>query len=151
MSASIPGLHEPSLGRSSTVNAAKILLVDDDPQLRRALRTILASAGYSVLEAMTGEEALLKVGEEGPIGVILLDLKMPGIGGIEACRRLRKIVGTPILIISVRREHQDKVQASDAGADEYLVKPFGIQDLLARIELLLGQAATLNPFPAFDA
>jgi two-component system KDP operon response regulator KdpE len=151
MSASFQSLHAPSLGKTSPVNPARILLVDDDLQLRRALRTILASSGYVVLEAMTGEEALGKVQQEGSIGLILLDLKMPGIGGIETCRRLRKIVGTPILVISVRREQQDKVQASDAGADDYLVKPFGIQDLLSRMHVLLGQTTSLNPFPGFQA
>jgi len=123
MSASIPCLQVPAPGRSSTVSTAKILLVDDHAQLRSALRMILASAGYSVLEAMTGEEALAKVEKEGAIGVILLDLTMPGMGGLEACRRLRKITQTPILVISVRREKEDKVEASEAGADDYLVKP----------------------------
>jgi len=112
---------------------------------------ILASAGYSVLEAMTGEEALAKVEKEGAIGVILLDLTMPGMGGLEACRRLRKITQTPILVISVRREKEDKVEASEAGADDYLVKPFGIQELLSRIQVLLRMAANLNPSRAFEA
>jgi DNA-binding response OmpR family regulator len=144
MSPSTQSLHAPSSVRSSTVDTAKILLVDDDPQLRRALRTVLASAGYSVLEAMTGEEALEKVEQEGPVGVILLDLKMPGIGGLAACRRLREIIETPILVISVRREREDKVQASDAGADDYLVKPFGVQELLSRVQVLLGTAGSFN-------
>ena len=151
MSASIPCLQVPAPGRSSTVSTAKILLVDDHAQLRSALRMILASAGYSVLEAMTGEEALAKVEKEGAIGVILLDLTMPGMGGLEACRRLRKITQTPILVISVRREKEDKVEASEAGADDYLVKPFGIQELLSRIQVLLRMAANLNPSRAFEA
>src|ERR1700683_4262571 len=151
MSASIQGSRAPSLSKTSSVNAAKLLLVDDDPQLRRALRTVLESAGYAVLEAMTGEEALITNREEGSIGVILLDLKMPGIGGIEACRCLRKIVGTAILVISVRREQEDKLQAFQAGADDYLVKPFGVQDLLSRIHVLLGRPAGLNAFPGSRA
>jgi two-component system KDP operon response regulator KdpE len=133
------------------VNTAKILLVDDHAQLRSALRMILASAGYSVLEAMTGEQALGKVEKEGAIGVILLDLTMPGMGGLEACRRLREITQTPILVISVRRENEDKVQASEAGADDYLVKPFGNPELLSRIQVLLRMAASLNPLRAFES
>jgi two-component system, OmpR family, KDP operon response regulator KdpE len=144
-------LHAPSPARSSTANAAKVLLVDDDPQLRRALRTILASAGCTVLEAMTGEEALDKVDQEGPVDVILLDLKMPGIGGLEACRRLRENIHTPILVISVRREREDKAQATDAGADDYLVKPFGVQELLSRIQVLLRMAGTFNSLRAFES
>jgi two-component system, OmpR family, KDP operon response regulator KdpE len=151
MSASIQCLQASAPGRSSTVNTAKILLVDDHPQLRSALRMILTSAGYSVLEAMTGEEALGKVEKESAIGVILLDLTMPGMGGMEACRRMREITQTPILEISVRRENEDKVEPSEAGADDYLVKPFGIQQLLSRIQVLLRMAASLNPSRVFGS
>jgi len=126
-----------SLGRSATMNPAKILLVDDDPQVCRALRTTLTSAGFVVVEAWTGEEALEKVRAEGPVSVVLLDLKMPGIGGLEACRRIRQIVDVPILVISVLRTQEDKAQAFDAGASDYLVKPFGIQELLSRIRTLV--------------
>jgi two-component system KDP operon response regulator KdpE len=151
MPASIQGLHATSPRRSSTVDAAKILLVDDDPQLRRALRMILASAGYSVLEAMTGEEALGKLDKKDAVGLILLDLKMPGMGGLETCRRLREVIQTPILVISVRRENEDKVEASEAGADDYLVKPFGIQELLSRIQVLLRVSARFKRLRPFEA
>jgi len=139
--------HPQSLGRGATTNPAKILLVDDDSQVRRALHMILTSAGYAVVEAETGEEALEKVPAEGVLDVILLDLKMPGIGGLEACRRIRKMVDTPILVISILRTQEDKVQASNAGADDYLVKPFGIQDLLSHICRLLRRTAALQSIP----
>src|SRR5271154_4456086 len=133
MAPSIRLTYTPCQVSSATKNAAKVLLVDDDPLIRRALRTTLMSAGYVVLEAMTGEEALETIDAES-VDVVLLDLRMPGIGGLEACRRIRKVVDTPILVISILRNREDEVQASEAGADDYLVKPFGVQDLLSRME-----------------
>jgi two-component system, OmpR family, KDP operon response regulator KdpE len=136
--------HAEPLGASATMNAARILLVDDDPLIRRALRTTLISAGYHVLEATTGEEALEKLHAESA-DVVLLDLRMPGMGGLEACRRIREVVDTPIMVISILRNQEDKVQAADAGADDFLVKPFGIQDLLSRIHALRRRVAGLEP------
>ncbi|MGA3294127.1 MAG: response regulator transcription factor [Candidatus Acidiferrales bacterium] len=133
------------------MNTAKILLVDDDPPVRRALCTTLTSAGYVVMEAGTGEEALEKVQAEGAVDIVLLDLKMPGIGGLETCRRIRKIVGIPILVISILRDPEDKVQASNAGADDYLVKPFGIQELLSRIRALRRRTGGKESIPPFEA
>lgn len=133
------------------MNLAKVLLVDDDPQVRRALRTTLTSAGYVVVEARTGEEALEEVQAEGAVDMVLLDLKMPGIGGLEACRRIRKIFDVPILVISVLRSQEDKVQAFDAGADDYLVKPFGIQELLSRIHALRRRASGSEPIPPYES
>jgi two-component system, OmpR family, KDP operon response regulator KdpE len=143
--------HNHSLNRATTLNHAKILLVDDDPQVRRALRTTLTSAGYVVVEARTGEEALEEVQAEGAVDMVLLDLKMPGIGGLEACRRIRKIFDVPILVISVLRTQEDKVQAFDAGADDYLVKPFGIQELLSRIHALRRRSAGAEATPPFES
>jgi two-component system KDP operon response regulator KdpE len=143
--------HGQSLGRSATMNTAKVLLVDDDPQVRRALRTTLTSAGYVVVEARTGEEAIEEVQAEGAVDMVLLDLKMPGIGGLEACRRIRKIFDVPILVISVLRTQEDKVQAFDAGADDYLVKPFGIQELLSRIHALRRRTSGTESIPLFDS
>jgi len=143
--------HAQPLGRSMTTNPAKILLVDDDPQVRRALRTTLTSAGYVVVEARSGEEALEEVQAEGIVDMVLLDLKMPGIGGLEACRRLRKIFDVPILVISVLRTQEDKVQAFDAGADDYLIKPFGIQELLSRIHALRRRTAASESMPPFES
>ena len=133
------------------MNLAKVLLVDDDPQVRRALRTTLTSAGYVVVEARTGEEALEEVQAEGAVDMVLLDLKMPGIGGLEACRRIRKIFDVPILVISVLRSQEDKVQAFDAGADDYLVKPFGIQELLSRIHALRRRASGSEPIAPYES
>jgi two-component system, OmpR family, KDP operon response regulator KdpE len=122
------------------MNAARVLLVDDDPLIRSALRVTLTTAGYVVLEAVTGEEALEKIGAEGA-DMVLLDLRMPGMGGLEACRKIREVVNTPIMVISILRDREAKAQASDAGADDYLVKPFGIQELLSRIEALRRRTA----------
>jgi len=138
-------------GKTATMSTAKILLVDDDPQVRRALRTTLTSAGYIVVEARSGEEALEEVQAEGAVDMVLLDLKMPGIGGLEACRRLRKLFDVPILVISVLRTQEDKVQAFDAGADDYLVKPFGIQELLSRIHALRRRTAGMETIPPFES
>jgi two-component system, OmpR family, KDP operon response regulator KdpE len=141
--------HAP--GRSGAVGPGKVLLVDDDAQVRRALRTTLTSAGYIVVEARTGEEALEEIHAEGGVEMVLLDLKMPGIGGLEACRRIRKIFDVPILVISVLRTQEDKVQAFDAGADDYLVKPFGIQELLSRIHALRRRMSGSEPTPPFES
>src|ERR1700691_3819349 len=151
MSPSTETSRTQSLKRPATMNVAKVLLVDDDPQIRRALRTTLTSAGYVVVEARTGEEALEEVHAEGAVDLILLDLKMPGIGGLEACRRIRKIFDVPILVISVLRSQEDKVQAFDAGADDYLVKPFGIHELLSRIHALRRRTAGTESTPPFES
>jgi two-component system KDP operon response regulator KdpE len=143
--------HSQPPVKAAPMNTAKVLLVDDDTQVRRALRTTLTSAGYTVVEARTGEEALEEVQAEGGVSIVLLDLRMPGIGGFEACRRLRKIFDVPILIISVCRTQEDKVQAFDAGADDYLVKPFGIHELLSRIHALRRRAAGSEPIAPFDS
>jgi two-component system KDP operon response regulator KdpE len=114
------------------MNTSTILVVDDEPQLRRAMRATLTALGYSVVEAKTGEDALIRMREEAP-DLVLLDLNMPGIGGLETCRAIRETSDLPIIILSVRNTERDKVQALDAGADDYVTKPFGVQELLARI------------------
>jgi two-component system KDP operon response regulator KdpE len=114
------------------MNTATILVVDDEPQLRRAMRATLTDLGYSVIEAKTGEEALELLRHE-TADLILLDLNMPGIGGLETCRAIRESSDRPIIILSVRNTEHDEVEALDAGADDYVTKPFGIQELLARI------------------
>jgi two-component system KDP operon response regulator KdpE len=114
------------------MNTATILVVDDEPQLRRAMKATLTDLGYSVIEAKTGEEALQTLRTDSP-DLILLDLNMPGIGGLETCRAIRETADVPIIVLSVRNTERDKVQALDAGADDYVTKPFGIQELLARI------------------
>jgi two-component system, OmpR family, KDP operon response regulator KdpE len=147
MSHSIQVSYARSPARSAAMSITKILLVDDDPQLRRVLRMTLTSAGYIVIEAATGEESLEKIQAEGVVDVVLLDLKMPGMGGIETCRRIRKIADIPILVISVRCDRRDKMRASEAGAADYLVKPFGIQDLLLRIHALRRRTPVLESIP----
>lgn len=115
-----------------SVAPAKILVVDDEPQIRRVLRTSLTSQGYIVADARSGEEALLKIREER-FDLILLDVNMPGIGGLEACRRIRAVSEAAIIMLTVRNTEQDKVAGLDAGADDYVTKPFGMTELLARI------------------
>lgn len=114
------------------MNTTTILVVDDEPQLRRAMKATLTDLGYSVMEAKSGEEALETLRREAA-DLVLLDLNMPGIGGLETCRAIRETLEIPIIILSVRNTERDKVQALDAGADDYVTKPFGIQELLARI------------------
>ncbi|MBV9269321.1 MAG: response regulator transcription factor [Acidobacteriaceae bacterium] len=118
-----------------------ILVIDDEPQLRRAMKATLTSIGYTVMEARTGEEALDKL-RELPADLILLDLNMPGIGGLETCRAIRERSDVPIIVLSVRNTEADKVQALDAGADDYVTKPFGIQELLARIRAAMRRSVS---------
>jgi len=118
------------------VTSAKILIVDDAQQVRRVLRTALSAEGYTIFEAATGEEALESIRSSSP-DAILLDVNMPGIGGLEACREIRRSLDVPILMLTVRNAERDKVMALDAGADDYVVKPFGMQELLARIRAAL--------------
>jgi two-component system, OmpR family, KDP operon response regulator KdpE len=118
------------------MNDATILVVDDEPQLRRVMRTTLTDLGYTVIDAKTGEDALELLRHDQP-DLILLDLNMPGIGGLETCRAIRETSEVPIIILSVRNTEREKVQALDAGAYDYVSKPFGIQELLARIRAAL--------------
>jgi two-component system KDP operon response regulator KdpE len=112
---------------------AKILVVEDDFALRRSLRTTLTALGFNITEAGTGEEALLSV-RSAECEAVLLDINMPGIGGIETCRRIRRIHPLlPILMLTVRDSEDDKVEALDAGADDYVTKPFQIRELSARL------------------
>lgn len=118
------------------MNTATILVVDDEPQIRRVMRTTLASNGYVIAEACSGEEALEKMQSARP-DLVLLDVNMPGIGGFEACREIRRHSEVPIIMLTVRSGEKDKVLALDAGADDYVTKPFGIEELLARIRAAL--------------
>jgi len=123
------------------MNAATILVIDDEPQLRRAMKATLSSIGYTVVEAKSGEEALAEIDELRP-DLVLLDLNMPGLGGLETCLAIRERSDIPIIILSVRNTEPDKVQALDAGADDYVTKPFGIQELLARIRAAMRRSPT---------
>jgi two-component system KDP operon response regulator KdpE len=117
----------------------KILVVDDEPQIRRVMRLILAGQGYQIVEARSGEEALRKFREFLP-DLVLLDLNMPGMGGLEACRTMRSGSEAPIIVLTVRNTEDDKVEALDAGADDYITKPFSKKELLARIRAALRRA-----------
>lgn len=130
------------------MSSATILVVDDEPQIRRVMRTTLATNGYGVLEARTGEEALEKIRSDRP-DLILLDVNMPGLGGLETCREIRNTSEVPIIMLTVRNTERDKVQALDAGADDYVVKPFGVRELLARIRAALRRAAPAEVIPSF--
>jgi two-component system KDP operon response regulator KdpE len=123
------------------VSAGKILVVDDDPQIRRVMRATLVGHKYEVIEARNGDEALTRIPAEMP-DLVLLDLNMPGIGGLETCRHLRSGSDVPIIVLSVRNTEKDKVAALDAGADDYVTKPFGMEELLARIRAALRRAPT---------
>ena len=130
------------------MNAASILVVDDEPQIRRVLRSTLSTHGYVITEAKTGEEALESMRKERP-DLILLDMNMPGMGGIEACRQIRRTSDAPIIMLTVRNAERDKVAALDAGADDYVVKPFGIEELLARIRAALRRYSPGDTLPSF--
>jgi two-component system KDP operon response regulator KdpE len=118
------------------MNAARILAVDDEPQIRRVMRATLSAEGYYVADARTGEDALLKLREE-KFDLVLLDMNMPGMGGMAACREIRAGWDIAIIVLTVKNSEQDKVQALDAGADDYVTKPFSMQELLARIRAAL--------------
>lgn len=114
----------------------RILIVDDEPQIRRLLRTSLGAYHYTTLEAATGEEAILKAATEQP-DLVLLDLGLPDMEGSGVIRRIREWSELPIIVVSVRDREGDKVQALDVGADDYVTKPFGMAELLARIRATL--------------
>jgi len=132
------------------MNSATILVVDDEPQIRRVMRTTLASQGYTITEARSGEEAL-EVVRKSPPDLILLDVNMPGMGGFDACRELRERSDVPIIMLTVKNTEKDKVHALDAGADDYVVKPFGMEELLARIRAALRRGASLEPLAAINS
>lgn len=114
------------------MSATKILIVDDEPQARRVLRMALIPRGFEVSDARSGEDALEILRRELP-DLILLDLKMPGIGGLETCQSIREYSEVPIIIVSARKSQQEKVQALESGADDFVTKPIGIEELVARM------------------
>ena len=118
----------------------KILVIDDEPQIVRALRTILQARRFQVLVAHNGETGLALAAAQQP-DIIILDLGLPDMDGVEVCRRLREWTQTPIIILSVRDSEQDKVLALNQGADDYLTKPFGIEELIARLRVALRHSA----------
>jgi two-component system KDP operon response regulator KdpE len=134
------------------MTSTTIMIVDDEPQIRRVLRTTITSHDYAVIEAKSGEEALELMRNERP-DLILLDVNMPGITGLETCAEIRRASDIPIIMLTVRNTERDKVRALDAGADDYVVKPFGAEELMARIRAALrrsGQTEALPPFVSND-
>jgi two-component system, OmpR family, KDP operon response regulator KdpE len=117
-----------------------ILVVDDEPQITRVLKTTLSSQGYGVRTASDGDEALLILKEWTP-DLVITDLRMPNLGGLELCRQIRARSRIPIIVLSVKGEERIKVEALDAGADDYVTKPFGVHELLARVRAALRRAA----------
>ncbi len=113
-----------------------ILLIDDEPQIRKVLRTSLSAHGADVMDVQNGEEAL-ELLREKTVDLILLDMNMSGMGGLETCRAIRNGWDVPIIIVSVRDSDRDKVEALDAGADDFVSKPFSIDELMARIRAAL--------------
>jgi two-component system, OmpR family, KDP operon response regulator KdpE len=127
----------------------RVLVVDDEPQIRRALSTNLRARGYEVELAATGEEALQLVVDRHP-DVVVLDLGLPGIDGLEVVRSLRTWSRVPIVVLSVREAERDKVAALDAGADDYVTKPFGMSELLARLRAAVRRSAPADDEPLVD-
>lgn len=128
----------------------RVLVVDDERPIRRFLTTSLRVHGYAVFEAADGPEALAAVVDQRP-DLLILDLGLPGMDGVEVTRRLREWTPLPIIVLSVRDQEQDKIAALDAGADDYLTKPFGIGELLARMRAALRRAAAPAGEPVFTA
>jgi two-component system KDP operon response regulator KdpE len=118
------------------MSAARVLIVDDDPQIRRVLRMALVKQGLEVADARSGDEALEKF-EAARYDLVILDMNMPGMSGLEACRLLRDTSEAAIIMLTVRDSEEDKIKALDAGADDYVTKPFSVPELLARVRAAL--------------
>jgi len=123
-----------------------VLVVDDEPRIRKALQVNLVARGYTVSLAATGEEALRSAREEPP-DLVLLDLGLPGISGVDVIEGLRGWTEVPIIVLSVREQESDKVAALDAGADDYVTKPFGMDELMARLRAALRRGGADGPDP----
>jgi len=123
--------------------SARIMIVDDDPQIRRVLRTALVAQDYEVVDARNGEEALEKIRDER-LDLVILDMNMPRMNGLETCRIIRSSSDIAIIMLTVRNAESDKVEALDAGADDYMTKPFGSPELLARIRAALRRSPQLS-------
>jgi two-component system KDP operon response regulator KdpE len=128
------------------LSAGRIIVVDDQPKLRRFMRSTLVAEGYEVDEAKTGEEALETIRELRP-DLVVLDMNMPGMGGLEACRAIRRDGDLAIIMLTIRNSEDDKVAALDAGADDFITKPFSTPELLARIRAALRRVPSAQPFP----
>jgi two-component system, OmpR family, KDP operon response regulator KdpE len=134
----------------TTNDKSRVLVVDDEPQITRVLRTVLTSQGYQVRTASEGESALANFTEFRP-ELVITDLYMPHMDGIELCRRIRAMSGVPIIVLSVKGEERTKVEALDCGADDYVTKPFGMDELLARVRAALRRSGADSEIASFDA
>src|SRR5262249_53208840 len=129
---------------------ARVLVVDDESQITRVLRTVLTSQGYQVRTAAEGESALVNFREWSP-ELVITDLYMPHMSGVELCRRIRTMSAVPIIVLSVKGEERSKVEALDSGADDYVTKPFGIDGLMARVRAALRRSAgAATPEESFE-
>ncbi|WP_283745892.1 two-component system response regulator KdpE [Sideroxydans sp. CL21] len=124
-------------------NSATIIVIEDEAQIRRFLRTTLVSEGYQVIEAETGKQGLTEAATRKP-DLVILDLGLPDMDGVEVVRGIRTWSTVPVIILSARSQESDKVSALDAGADDYLVKPFGVGELLARIRVALRHVTSIS-------
>jgi two-component system, OmpR family, KDP operon response regulator KdpE len=134
----------------TTNDKSRVLVVDDEPQITRVLRTVLTSQGYQVRTASEGESALANFTEFRP-ELVITDLYMPHMDGIELCRRIRAMSGVPIIVLSVKGEERTKVEALDCGADDYVTKPFGMDELLARVRAALRRSGADSEIASFEA
>ncbi len=134
----------------ATADKSRVLVVDDEPQITRVLRTVLTSQGYQVRTAGEGEAALSNFVEWHP-ELVITDLFMPRMDGLELCKRIRAVSTVPIIVLSVKGEERAKVEALDSGADDYVTKPFGTDELLARVRAALRRASGgATDVPSFD-
>jgi two-component system, OmpR family, KDP operon response regulator KdpE len=133
-----------------TETGARVLVVDDEPAIRRFLHASLAAHGYAIFEAGDGQSALSAVSTDRP-DLVILDLGLPDLDGIEVTRLLREWTRIPIIILSVRGQEADKIAALDAGADDYVTKPFGAGELLARMRVALRRAGQSGDEPVFTS
>src|SRR5205823_1344677 len=135
---------------TATTDKSRVLVVDDEPQITRVLRTVLTSQGYQVQTAGEGQAALSNFNEWHP-ELVITDLFMPRMDGLELCKRIRAVSAVPIIVLSVKGEERAKVEALDSGADDYVTKPFGIDELMARVRAALRRSAGAPVgVPAFD-
>ena len=131
------------------MNKATILVVDDERQIRRVLQTTLCEAGYVVILAKNGQEGIDTVVREHP-DLVLLDINLPDMSGFDACKMIRVSFAGPILMVTVRNSVRDKIDALDAGADDYIVKPFAMGELLARVRAALRRSSAEEPLPKIE-
>jgi two-component system KDP operon response regulator KdpE len=138
------------MGMATANEKSRVLVVDDEPQITRVIKTVLTTQGYQVRTAGEGESALTSFSEWRP-ELVITDLYMPHMDGLELCRRIRAQSNVPIIVLSVKGEEKTKVEALDSGADDYVTKPFGIDELLARVRAALRRAGTDSETASFEA